>query len=129
MRISDWSSDVCSSDLQVYGSTADYGLRHRGLREGVGRHDRGSRLFPAARWRGKSGIQSSLRLVDGQRHANHAGRGNKHIRRLATEMPRNPRRDSLDSRAPAIAGEGIRSEEHTSELQSLMRISYAVFCL
>src|SRR3546814_5884304 len=28
-----------------------------------------------------------------------------------------------------IAGAGIRSEEHTSELQSLMRISYAVFCL
>src|SRR3546814_2716173 len=29
----------------------------------------------------------------------------------------------------AIAGNGVRSEEHTSELQSLMRISYAVFCL
>src|SRR3546814_7162203 len=31
--------------------------------------------------------------------------------------------------SPAFAGEGERSEEHTSELQSLMRISYAVFCL
>src|SRR3546814_10218692 len=29
---------------------------------------------------------------------------------------------------PETAGEGARSEEHTSELQSLMRISYAVFC-
>src|SRR3546814_8214017 len=29
----------------------------------------------------------------------------------------------------AFAGVGLRSEEHTSELQSLMRISYAVFCL
>src|SRR3546814_7013962 len=29
----------------------------------------------------------------------------------------------------ADAGAGVRSEEHTSELQSLMRISYAVFCL
>src|SRR3546814_7292881 len=29
----------------------------------------------------------------------------------------------------AVSGSGIRSEEHTSELQSLMRISYAVFCL
>src|SRR3546814_10785146 len=28
-----------------------------------------------------------------------------------------------------VAGDGLRSEEHTSELQSLMRISYAVFCL
>src|SRR3546814_8418171 len=31
--------------------------------------------------------------------------------------------------APRAAGAGTRSEEHTSELQSLMRISYAVFCL
>src|SRR3546814_10299200 len=30
---------------------------------------------------------------------------------------------------PAVRGERLRSEEHTSELQSLMRISYAVFCL
>src|SRR3546814_5996973 len=30
---------------------------------------------------------------------------------------------------PAVAVDGFRSEEHTSELQSLMRISYAVFCL
>src|SRR3546814_3902598 len=29
----------------------------------------------------------------------------------------------------AVTGKGVRSEEHTSELQSLMRISYAVFCL
>src|SRR3546814_6612841 len=33
------------------------------------------------------------------------------------------------SRVTALATEGLRSEEHTSELQSLMRISYAVFCL
>src|SRR3546814_5524004 len=31
--------------------------------------------------------------------------------------------------AASVANEGLRSEEHTSELQSLMRISYAVFCL
>src|SRR3546814_1847580 len=37
-------------------------------------------------------------------------------------LPGHPRRDVL-------AGELLRSEEHTSELQSLMRISYAVFCL
>src|SRR3546814_9653928 len=32
-------------------------------------------------------------------------------------------------RSPAVRGGAVRSEEHTSELQSLMRISYAVFCL
>src|SRR3546814_1313427 len=35
----------------------------------------------------------------------------------------------FDSRGPSEAAEPARSEEHTSELQSLMRISYAVFCL
>src|SRR3546814_7369335 len=44
------------------------------------------------------------------------------------------RLEGLASRNPAIqaffgTGQGLRSEEHTSELQSLMRISYAVFCL
>src|SRR3546814_7868660 len=38
--------------------------------------------------------------------------------------------DELDQKAEAICTKpGLRSEEHTSELQSLMRISYAVFCL
>src|SRR3546814_2396505 len=35
----------------------------------------------------------------------------------------------LAIRGPSVAAEAARSEEHTSELQSLMRISYAVFCL
>src|SRR3546814_9777561 len=34
-----------------------------------------------------------------------------------------------DGHVEHVRGEGVRSEEHTSELQSLMRISYAVFCL
>src|SRR3546814_8527166 len=38
-------------------------------------------------------------------------------------------RSSARARQPIISDEGKRSEEHTSELQSLMRISYAVFCL
>src|SRR3546814_2415702 len=53
---------------------------------------------------------------------------------------RDPRRAGAAARAPAgdgvvkglrviVGGGGARSEEHTSELQSLMRISYAVFCL
>src|SRR3546814_9490123 len=36
---------------------------------------------------------------------------------------------ALVSGRPSLTGEHLRSEEHTSELQSLMRISYAVFCL
>src|SRR3546814_8215739 len=45
--------------------------------------------------------------------------------RDAGRMRRRVKRKGLESIAPAV----IRSEEHTSELQSLMRISYAVFCL
>src|SRR3546814_9667365 len=46
--------------------------------------------------------------------------------RLALALPRT---QPLDHRRPDEEGDGERSEEHTSELQSLMRISYAVFCL
>src|SRR3546814_10894797 len=56
-------------------------------------------------------------------------------RRFSLTKWRNPVPDSLDAqmmkdaRAVFERGEKMRSEEHTSELQSLMRISYAVFCL
>src|SRR3546814_2314589 len=51
-----------------------------------------------------------------------------------TRQRRGSAADGQPDRAPAPPGDphrprGIRSEEHTSELQSLMRISYAVFCL
>src|SRR3546814_6738291 len=45
----------------------------------------------------------------------------------STEQPL-PRKAAIAVAAP-VAGDVVRSEEHTSELQSLMRISYAVFCL
>src|SRR3546814_8324989 len=82
MRISDWSSDVCSSDLI-----------DRAIAEWVER----------------------LRWVRGDRRATQleAVYDAESVARLALQ---------------AIAARQ-RSEEHTSELQSLMRISYAVFCL
>src|SRR3546814_5494416 len=90
MRISDWSSDVCSSDLQ-----------QRDRRE--------------------------------QRHADAQSR---------QQRPRAPAQQPDQRRAGSECGHrsqagthnaqtlrARRSEEHTSELQSLMRLSYAVFCL
>src|SRR3546814_5199538 len=48
----------------------------------------------------------------------------------ATHHPTVRRRRGADGRPRNRTGaDGVRSEEHTSELQSLMRISYAVFCL
>src|SRR3546814_2689288 len=99
MRISDWSSDVCSSDLSAEPPERPGGRRrcHRGVhcrrRHAAGRDqlcDVGGR-DPAGAARGRFDRRDQHR----QRHRRQAG----------------------------------RSEEHTSELQSLMRISYAVFCL
>src|SRR3546814_4622684 len=92
MRISDWSSDVCSSDLL------------KGPRRRCGNLGRAAALATA---RGTSlGHSASGRL------------------RGELEGRRRPRRRRSRRRHA-----GARSEEHTSELQSLMRISYAVFCL
>src|SRR3546814_7986664 len=100
MRISDWRSDVCSSDLPS-SAAASAGSGRRAMEtaasaasHAVMRRDPGSR--------GRSGARPSGRH-DGGWHGPHKRRS-----------------------ARWRAG---RSEEHTSELQSLMRISYAVFCL
>src|SRR3546814_1390822 len=104
MRISDWSSDVCSSDLPG-GQTF---LEHSAPA-------RAPAYLPCSRLRSKAQFlrqdpvhparsarrPAALRYLDETYHAHE-------------QSDRQPR---------------LRSEEHTSELQSLMRISYAVFCL
>src|SRR3546814_4924387 len=97
MRISDWSSDVCSSDLRARSPCA---ARARGW------------PHRAAPRRPRCWLRGSLRIL------------------LAIMAV-------IAAEARAAGGErdgvehqiDVRSEEHTSELQSLMRISYAVFCL
>src|SRR3546814_1932536 len=99
MRISDWSSDVCSSDLKA----AEKSWR-RTLREDE-RGEAGLRSDRANRGRGWSArFRKSWEY----------GKWRPFCAALGTGTLR---------RSP------WRSEEHTSELQSLMRISYAVFCL
>src|SRR3546814_6254663 len=120
MRISDWSSDVCSSDLHVPG---DRGVRARRLdREGRGHRGRRGRLpgqaVPdgrAGRARARPGAARRRQAVAGDRNRAAAPGYGAHERLVR-------RRAGADLAAR-------RSEEHTSELQSLMRISYAVFCL
>src|SRR3546814_8512018 len=104
MRISDWSSDVCSSDL--------------GFREGAFPDD----LRKAARaWHRHDRRADS----GGARATLYVRRGGDRSRR-----PHRSARPLRGGRGDAIgAARRQRSEEHTSELQSLMRISYAVFCL
>src|SRR3546814_8102695 len=128
MRISDWSSDVCSADLgslvmsgirQLPGVRAvaamdkQYQLSLRaaqiGMRQAESRGEMGSAAFNSVMNFKSLGVQFNTDL----------GAARKAV-----------------TRSSALLGAGraagtelvMRSEEHTSELQSLMRISYAVLC-
>src|SRR3546814_5569027 len=110
MRISDWSSDVCSSDLlQEAGESIR--ARLKPLRSGSTTTD--------TTWRACNEPVPQPAVLD------RAGAGRRAARTAAAGRP--------GLRAGALPRHGLhdhrRSEEHTSELQSLMRISYAVFCL
>src|SRR3546814_6469588 len=114
MRISDWSSDVCSSDLFAAG---DEGFAQR---------------------------PEILLGMDQAEHRAGEDAGDQHQRdRRTPGAPGDPLRADTDDadqgdfdeqgvdrehRIKPMARQGKRSEEHPSELQSLIRISYAVFC-
>src|SRR3546814_6964583 len=102
MRISDWSSDVCSSDL----------AKSVGIATVVWSYPRGGDLS-------KNG---ELALDVGAYAAHIAALIGAHV--IKVKLPT----AHIEQKDAQKANEG-RSEEHTSELQSLMRISYAVFCL
>src|SRR3546814_2049987 len=113
LRISDWSSDGCSSDLPGL----DIAAHPAGdPRQAVGREAEIARMAGAVGERGEAGVACERghgRIRNGRGGSEtldrNAGRGDTGRRRRRTAVG--------------------RSEEHTSELQSLMRISYAVFCL
>src|SRR3546814_1485237 len=116
MRISDWSSDVCSSDLS---RDRRHGARRRRTRP-VRHAARGSRAIDSD----ETGISF----------------GQQHLARplLTPDEVRSLREDYqflfFAGQRSIVAAKlkyyaDRRSEEHTSELQSLMRLSYAVFCL
>src|SRR3546814_7516240 len=98
MRISDWSSDVCSSDLGIAEIAAEKRARR-------------PRACP------EIALKCPVRFFHAAQDATF------HLANSQNRNKTSATRQSLSS--PAMN----RSEEHTSELQSLMRISYAVFCL
>src|SRR3546814_9423539 len=116
MRISDWSSDVCSSDLA--GATLHVLNLH--LRSPLASPIPGQKLS-AGSWRSLAG------WAEGYFAATLKRSGQALEARLRVEQIF----DSEPAALIAVCGDlnAGRSEEHTSELQSLMRISYAVFCL
>src|SRR3546814_5316590 len=99
MRISDWSSDVCSSDLCRWLA---------GQAEALG-----VEIFP--------GFAAAEILFNDDGSVKGVATGDMGVARDGTHKP--DYQPGLELHAK------YRSEEHTSELQSLMRISYAVFCL
>src|SRR3546814_1868893 len=98
MRISDWSSDVCSSDLCQQGQGANGFADQCKFSLGPG-------------------------LVQATRHQAFS------LQKRFDAAPGQNADAQVSGHHAAQAVETGRSEEHTSELQSLMRISYAVFCL
>src|SRR3546814_7819413 len=118
MRISDWSSDVCSSDLRAARLRGVPGVEHRLFGHAVMPVD-----HPAAGLaREEPPHQAAPRPARPGEH-----RGAHRPGRDVTQIAHRIGVAGADEQRPVIGAAG--SEEHTSELQSLMRISYAVFCL
>src|SRR3546814_10531040 len=125
MRISDWSSDVCSSDLfAVIGQhTAS---RSEPAEEELLALNWSTMLLPIL------GTSGEIRIGDIHLGvAINAGTGMFHHTRVVTLSPRFVFVNYTSMMLELCTSWRMeaRSEEHTSELQSLMRISYAVFCL
>src|SRR3546814_1436280 len=113
MRISDWSSDVCSSDLFALAAFHVDPAIHGG--------SQGARLeCPNAETAFLVGNEGLEKLAANELRA-HAAAPVNHFHRNMHTLLTKAHRHRICGRA--------RSEEHTSDLQSLMSISYAVFCL
>src|SRR3546814_4697727 len=150
MRISDWSSDVCSSDL-------DLGVMISASHNPY--QDNGIKLFGPDGYKlsdeDEAQIEHLLTVEPKLADAAHIGRAKRiddargrYIHAVKHSLPESVRLDGLRivldcangrayNSAPSVFWElgadvvatGVRSEEHTSELQSLLRHSSAVFCL
>src|SRR3546814_5013887 len=150
MRISDWSSDVCSSDLIENNDMPDLGIPFKNdANPGrttppnvdrdnfYGRHnvDFRENVFDMATAQLEHDISSNVTVRNTTRYG-------KTLNHYLMTRPSFDNCDAGDGAPCSTEGPGVqftrsdrarwrssRSEEHTSELQSLMRISYAVFCL
>src|SRR3546814_1922833 len=148
MRISDWSSDVCASDLlrcvgHALGAHAGQNragarCRHQAVAPGT------QRVLPeaAAILQAEGEAAGGAEALD-RRRRQREGEAVLDLHEPAVHPPGDsacgilgaalaPVLQSDEGEAGILAGAGeaeARSEEHTSEIQSLMRISYAVFCL
>src|SRR3546814_5439599 len=120
MRISDWSSDVCCSDLansqglavSVAGGTFDVG---------------GAATISSLAVTEKGTL--TVMLDTGATGTNLQVTGNASFAEESKLALKLSSIEQAEGQHVVLTAGTLRSEEHTSELQSLMRISYAVFCL
>src|SRR3546814_936501 len=120
MRISDWSSDVCSSDLAGQLAQPVVGVAFHVHHMAMLFDQRDRRLEARA-------LQAALVKV----FRRGVGTGDQHHALGEHPLEQAPEQHCVADVADEelVEHQHPRSEEHTSELQSLMRISYAVFCL
>src|SRR3546814_5328345 len=121
MRISDWSSDVCASDLVRKERGPCFRLAP-GAKVLDGRYAGPERVPRKWKRRGQS-AEFSCRFSTQRANGDDVEHPRMHVK---VEMAvKGPVAGGVRRQIEAV----FRLEEHTSELQSLMRISYAVFCL
>src|SRR3546814_2948814 len=129
LRISDWSSDVCSSDLfgdaqnvirltKPHAARAEQAQRQLGFVEGPPQNVCGIEESPVDR--------DQAKLIS--HRCDHCGKAAPILPLPYDRLRIEAKVGRCRIKTPSMKI-GFRSEEHTSELQSLMRISYAVFCL
>src|SRR3546814_4876511 len=139
MRISDWSSDVCSSDLPGLVKGIDRRAIRRLKRQVMPPGQLAQRRFAVLGRHEQFVIPEIIAKLAAERNAEHVEDrvvecatgldvGDDHLDMI--DQPAAMQQLRFHRLSPVCESAEIRrSEEHTSELQSLMRISYAVFCL
>src|SRR3546814_1845350 len=123
MRISDWSSDVCSSDLRppvLFLDEPTSGV------DPITRREFWTHINGLAR-KGVT-VMVTTHFMDEAEYCDRVAMLYR-ARLIALDTPDALKRSAVSDLRPDPTMEDARSEEHTSELQSLMRLSYAVFCL
>src|SRR3546814_987653 len=129
MRISDWSSDVCSSDLLLKQSgtfSERTVLAERVMDSNDQEKERGITILStntAITWQG-----NRINIVDTPGHADFGGEVERVLSMVDPVLLLVDAMDWPLPPTPLVPHTPFRSEEHTSELHSLMRISSAVFC-
>src|SRR3546814_5335694 len=137
MRMSVWISDVCSSDLAP--AVRNHEIDGLG-RDELGGHDQVAFVFavffvdqdddtPGAQFGDDLGNRCDTEGFRSGAGRNRGKRGRHGQRRVRENLDFTALQRGWGAPVAQVPNMFLRSEEHTSELQSLMRISYAVFCL